>query len=221
MKLKSVIAIFHRLLKVNGRYLLCLAGVCSLMITAGCATPGERLEPGTVDFIQPGSTTRDAVIKVFGEPTQILKSGDRTLMCWQLIYWAAPNQYPGSGTLGPSEDSTARGLSVLCDGNGVVLAKHYSAHTFRTLFGAGAVFVGGPIDESSFNRIKPDLTTQTQVLAMLGEPMMESLSLNGALVLDWAYVQGDYIAGQTQLRTLRVFVNSTGIVTAVRKIDGP
>ena len=49
---------------------------------------------------------------------------------------------------------------------------------------------------------------------------MESLSLDGRLVLDWSYAEGNTIAGKTQLRTLRLFVDESGTVVAVRETNG-
>jgi outer membrane protein assembly factor BamE (lipoprotein component of BamABCDE complex) len=203
------------------RFVLGLLAGLALMALTGCQTPAQRLEPGTADFIQPGVTTRAELVAAFGSPRQVLASEGRTLLFWDVIYWASYHRYKLTGILSPSEDSHARGLSVLLGPDDRVLAKHYSIHDFHTYFGSRMVSVGYNVKDQTLAQIKPGHTTQQEAVALLGEPMMESLTLNGDLTLDWAYAQANSIVGETEQRLFRVLVNSQGIITTTRFVDQP
>src|SRR5512140_1079977 len=121
------------------RWFFVPAVVVLLLSVLGCQSPAKRLVPGTDSMIKPGVTSADEVIKAFGTPEQTLTGNGRKLMFWSIVYWASP---PGSLSMGPTQDSHARALSVLVDENNRVTAKHYSAHSFRTVFGALSVSAG-------------------------------------------------------------------------------
>lgn len=201
-------------------FLALCAGLAMLALT-GCQTPAQQLEPGTADFIRPGVTTRAEVVATFGPPQQTLASEGRTLLFWDVIYWASNNRYAASGILSPSEDSHARGLSVLFGPDDRVLAKHYSIHDFHTYFGSRVVAVGNYAADQTIAQIKPGHTTQQQAVALLGEPMMESLNLGGDLTLDWAYSQANAVAGDPVVRLFRAVVNRQGIIVTTRFVDQP
>ena len=207
-------------LRAHFRHILAVFWI-ALVIEAstGCETAAERLEPKTVDFIKPQITSRAELVKVFGPPTETVTGKERTLLFWQRIDWAANTGYSGSKTFSPSRKNYARGLSVLFDRDDKLVAKHYSEHSFHTYFGAGSNSIGKDTSDEVIARIKPNVTTKTEALAILGEPMMESLAVGGNLVLDWACAEGNYISGRTQLNILRLYVDESDKVVAVHKVN--
>ena len=188
-----------------------------VLLVAGCETPAQRLEPATVKVIQPGLTTKADVLKIYGTPRQSIVGDGRTLLVWDVVYWARPDSTPFS----PSDSTLARMLSVLFDENGIVLKSLLSEHRIPTTFSAGVVFIGRDFDAKVLAQIKVGATTLPAARTLLGEPAFESFDLNGNPVIDWAYSTGDYIAGETQLRLLRLFIGSAGKVAAVRQVNYP
>src|ERR1700749_4888794 len=97
-------------------------GALSVLVgfVTGCETPAQQLDPRAADFLQPGVTSRAEIEKAYGPPQQTIDNGSgRTLLIWQIVYWAAPVGH----SFEPMEDSTARALSVLVDQNGRVIKK--------------------------------------------------------------------------------------------------
>lgn len=185
------------------------------LFVAGCETPAQRLEASTLSAIQPGISTKEDAIRIYGAPGQTLIGERRTLMVWETIYWASPNSSPFS----PSQNTLARRLSILFDEKNVILKVRHSDHQIPTTFAGGSVVLGRNFDANLLSKIKVGTTTRQETAAVLGEPAFESLDLNGDLVMDWVYTTGDIIVGQNQLRTLRVVINSADKVALVREVN--
>jgi outer membrane protein assembly factor BamE (lipoprotein component of BamABCDE complex) len=199
------------------RFIVFLGALASLaVLMSGCETPAQQLDPQAADFIQPGVTTRADIVKAYGEPNQTINSGNgRTLLIWQLVYWAAPIRH----SFAPSEDSTARALSVLVDGNNRVIKKLTSDHVFRTFIGNGNVVIGLDAEPEILDHIKPHQTTRAQVIAMLGQPVIETLNTGGDTVLDWPYETGNRLGGETQFKLIRVIIGSDDVVKSTHTVD--
>jgi len=200
---------FKRLILFFGA-LSALAG-----LLAGCETPAQQLDPQAANFIQPGVTTRADIEKAYGQPNQVIQAGNgRTLLIWQLVYWAAPVRH----SFEPTEDSTARALSVLVGDNNRIIKKLTSDHVFRTFIGAGTVVVGQEPQPEVFERIKVHQSTRAQVVAMLGEPVMETLNTGGDTVLDWPYEIANRIGGKT-FELLRVVIGPDEVVKSTHTVN--
>ena len=52
----------------------------------------------------------------------------------------------------------------------------------------------------------------------LAEPTMESLALNGGMVLSWGYWDANVLGAQ-RFRMLRLFVDDTGMVVGMKTVD--
>ena len=53
---------------------------------------------------------------------------------------------------------------------------------------------------------------------LLAEPTMESLTLNGWLVLRWGYWDANFLGAQ-RFRMLRLYVDDTGMVVGLKTVD--
>ena len=136
-------------------------------------------------------------------------------MVWEIINWASPN----AGPFSPSQNTFARRLTILFDEKNVILKVRHSDHWIPTTFARGSVVLGRNFDANLLSKIKVGTTTRQEAVALLGEPAFETLDLNGDLVMDWIYTTGDIIAGQNQLRTLRVVINPADKVALVREVN--
>jgi hypothetical protein len=194
----------------------CLWLVLSVAATAavftGCQTAAERLEPEAVKRIKPGVSTRQEVLKEFGVPRETLSAEGRTLLNYE-------RDYPGwESRYGPTHPANITCLSVLFGPDDRVLRVHHSSHEVDVYAGAGSVSAGSRVSAKLVERIRLNVTTQQEAIAILGEPTMESLTLNGGLVLSWGYWDANFLGAQ-RFRMLRLFVDDTGMVVGLKTVD--
>jgi hypothetical protein len=184
------------------------AAALLLALVPGCETPAHRLAPKAAKAIQPGVTTRLDILRDFGTPRETTRANGRTLLFYQRQY-SPPPPYGFS----PSQPATLIGLSVLCGPDDRVLRAHYSSHQVDLFWGPGSVSAGTPVTEKTLAKIRPNVTTRQEAMALLGEPWMEGMTLDGGLVIDWGYWEGNRIGGARQ-RIFRLFFNEADVVAA-------
>jgi hypothetical protein len=153
------------------------------LLLAGCTTPGGRLEPHVTDQIQPGVTTRAEVERLLGKPGSTASgAGGRAVTGYAYR------------TTGSAEDSSATGmqirlrtLSVLYGPDDVVLRKHLAEgrSSYRPGFFTPSE-VGKPAAPETLAAVMVPGTPREQVVAALGVPTAEMLTLEGHLALVWA-----------------------------------
>jgi outer membrane protein assembly factor BamE (lipoprotein component of BamABCDE complex) len=187
----------------------CLA----ILALAGCDTPARRLEPKAVQSVQPGVTTRQEVLKDFGEPRGTLSGNGRTLLFYQ-------RNYPGGRMgFGPTQPAGVVCFTVLFDKNDRVIKSHYSSRDLSVFASRTAPSVGSRISPEMVGRIKTGVTTRQEVVGMIGEPDRESLTLDGAVILAWDYWQA--VLGRQAAFSLQLYLNPSDVVIAIKTINVP
>jgi hypothetical protein len=97
------------------------------------------------------------------------------------------------------------GLTVLFDRNDLVIRALYSSHNLAMQSSASNVTAGTPASEIALARIRKNLTTRAEAIAILGEPALETLSLDGHLILSWQYVEAEFTGGgSSRLKNARL-----------------
>jgi outer membrane protein assembly factor BamE (lipoprotein component of BamABCDE complex) len=190
-----------------------LAAVAAAVLLAtqtGCETAAHRLNPKAAQAIKPGVTTRQEVLRDFGTPHETTCTNGRTLLIYERNYYGSLTD------LGPFQiqPTTCVDLSVLCDPSDRVLRTHYSAHQIDIRWNLGSATVGSLVNEKTMAKIRPNSTTRQEVVALLGEPLTEALTLDGELVFQWYYWERNFVGGQW-CRIYRVFFNDSNVATAV------
>jgi outer membrane protein assembly factor BamE (lipoprotein component of BamABCDE complex) len=189
---------------------LALSAAAWLIALTGCETAAQRLDSKAVQLIKPGVTTRQEVLKEFGDPRETTGANGRTLLFYGREFWGRPSRY------GPTGDSYILGLSVLLDQNDIVLRTHYSSHKVDLTYGAGTVSAGSFVSDKLAGRIRTGVTTRKEAVAILGEPAVEKLTLDGRLSLSWAYAESSFI-GRGRWRMFHLLLNEADVVIAVKR----
>ena len=76
---------------------------------------------------------------------------------------------------------------------------------------AGCVAVGTPINKEQFTSFKVGVTTQQDVIAILGKATVTSQSSDGVLMLVYSYYEGGF--GKTRIEQATIFFGATGKMT--------
>ena len=89
----------------------------------------------------------------------------------------------------------------------------------------GCATVGTQIDQSNLSQIKEGVTTQKEVIALMGQPYMQTLTSDGKIMMMYQYtkvknraanfipVVGAFSGGMDmEQQTLQILVNEKGIV---------
>jgi outer membrane protein assembly factor BamE (lipoprotein component of BamABCDE complex) len=194
-----------------------LAAACLLIAVAGCETAADRIDPELVQTIKPGITTRQEVLKQFGSPRETLSSGGRTLLFYERDYRAWVTRY------GPISPARLVCLSVLFDRNDRVIRTNYSSHNLTVHAGAVTASAGSPVSEKMLARIHANITTRKEAIEILGEPGMETLALDGHLVMSWPYIEADYAGGgSSRLKNaslLQLAFDNADVVAAIKTVN--
>lgn len=69
------------------RLMIQLAAVVSLLVMAGCASSGRKIEPTIVEKIVVGTTSKQQMIEMFGPPlSQSYGTEGKLTMLWHYVY---------------------------------------------------------------------------------------------------------------------------------------
>ncbi|MFO1476300.1 MAG: hypothetical protein U1F98_06580 [Verrucomicrobiota bacterium] len=179
----------------------------------GCDTPAERLEPEAVATIQPGVTTKKQVLQEFGRPKGTLTGRGRTLLYFERDYQG------GRMGMAPTEPVSVVGLSVLFDQNDRVIRTLLSSHNWGVMPARGAPMVGTRVSPEAIAAIQVGKTTRKELIAMIGQPDREALTLGGSVVISWNYWQR--VLNRQSIQSLQVYLDDQDVVSQVKTIDVP
>ncbi len=200
---------------ISGRRLAGWAGaLLAGLALAGCQTPAQRLARPAVEQVRDGVTTQAEVLREFGPPKETIRGDGRTLLVYSRGRLGAPPHYA------PMEASQLTVVSFLFGPDDRLLRKLYSHHEIQTTFGAGIITLGRDLSADAIDQIHPGRTTLEEAKRLLGEPTAEGLTLDGSLLVDWAFRDARFV-GTGRFQLFRVYFNEANVVTATKVVDVP
>jgi outer membrane protein assembly factor BamE (lipoprotein component of BamABCDE complex) len=192
-----------------------LLSVAAALATAGCSSPGKRLEPSMVNQIREGETTRDEVEKHFGKPENAITGSNRRTLVIYEYGRLKPSAEPTSLSILPTPIGTVRlrTLTVLYDDADRVEKKVFHESVTPYERNMSSVSAGTAVEEADLSSIKAGRTTGAELRKRFGYPMGKTMTIDGHLVLVWHYGKA---AGRFEPRfkrqSLLVEMNASDVV---------
>ncbi|HKQ38693.1 MAG TPA: hypothetical protein VJ063_11490 [Verrucomicrobiae bacterium] len=156
---------------------------------ASCATRLER--PSGERNITEGVTTYEQVVKAFGRPAaETRNSNGKRLVSYYQTRARRSFDSVMFGRLAKNQGQVElRHLDIVFSPQKIVEHYHYfeSAEQVRSRF--SHIEIGTAVDDAKLGRLKKGSTTRTELLEMLGPPVMEGLNFDGQIVLSWLYAR--------------------------------
>jgi outer membrane protein assembly factor BamE (lipoprotein component of BamABCDE complex) len=110
----------------------------ALLILAGCASAGVKVDPAAAAKIQKGVTTKDQVIALLGAPmTDTLSSNGKEIMAWSYAQARATGvtYIPIVGLFAGGADTKTTSFQVVLDERKIVEDDLWSNSSFETRMG--------------------------------------------------------------------------------------
>ena len=168
--------------RVRRAFLLTLA---LLLLLAGCAFYGKRLEVRTVSKIVPGQTTRAEVERRLGPPQALTKTNS-FLLTRHFFHGFEPSRDAGSHVRRwHPGDLLIRSLTLKY-GAGDIVQRKLHDESVTAVYRTNAWYFAGPaLSADAVAFIARGATTEAELIQKLGEPASRTFDVNGRACLVW------------------------------------
>jgi outer membrane protein assembly factor BamE (lipoprotein component of BamABCDE complex) len=193
----------------------CLSLLFAAIFT-GCIGPAQRLEPKVVQQVKEGWKRPD-VEKLLGEPrsTVVGNSGEKTVAHYGYTRRIDSVEFQLLGAMAKNPgDILTRHLSLVYNRQNVVdkVLFHQSITPFEV--GFGRVSAGHTVSKETLDQVQKGVSTQDDVVKLLGEPTVRALDPEGDLGMIWHYgkSQMGWTKDRRDYQTLVVAFDKSGHV---------
>ncbi len=183
-----------------------------VLAVTGCVSPAGKLDESLVAQIRDGSSTRQEVERVFGQPkSSITGSNDKEVAVYQFFRMYEKDDPMSAKRV--RRRIHLRMLSVLYGKDNRVEKHHlYESDTKGSATATGAR-VGSSVRPAQLALINKGSTTREDLIEYLGNPLGEHLTVEGELMLIWLYLEGNGpMSFAPRAQILEVILNEGGTV---------
>jgi outer membrane protein assembly factor BamE (lipoprotein component of BamABCDE complex) len=200
-----------------------LVAIAGLFL-CGCLSSARRLEPSVIGRIKEGSSSRADVEKLLGRPEELLIGSNRkTRAYYDFIQPIISNDSSYHARRRNPGDILVRTLTLLYATDGSLEQKVYN-ETLTPVEQSRDYFMAGQrIGVATLDRLRKGNTTQEEVLALLGEPTVRTLTVEGHPLFIWYYAREDshHHGMKRDFQRVLVWIDERGRVRDYGTFDNP
>jgi len=172
------------------RTLLAVPFCLLLILFTGCASSGRRLEVSAVRQIKIGSSTVADVEKLFGRPAESVAGSDQqTVARYFYRRMNLNNDVRASERQEHPADILFRTLSLRFGPDQVIAQKLHDEIVIPVLCYSKWLHIGPAIGPDILGRIRKGVSTDVELVEILGEPTSRTFETDGKALLIWVSIQ--------------------------------